>query len=192
MPTARPTVCRHRSSAVADYHDKRHDLPMTVDHYWRRVDSDAVQGLDPPGLRELVPFWFDDRCQQEIRARITVFVEDAGALIGGLLRFGAGNDSDDYAAWLSVSGADGVESDDIGVLTPEEVVKVAEFLSRADPEAWIQQFWIKLAIGVQEMGYQRPFDDEWAQAVVTGVRELTNLFSLAAAAGQSVIVMVVA
>ncbi len=164
---------------------------MTVDTYWRRGDPDAVQGLDPSELRELVPWYFDERFQQEVKARITVLAKDTGMLICILLRLGADNDPDDYAAWLAVEGADGVEDDEmIGVLKPEEVVVVAEFLSRADPAAWMQQFRPTLAIAAQR-SYEQPFDDQWAQAVVDDTKELTELFGLAAAAGEAVTVMVV-
>jgi hypothetical protein len=170
-----------------------HDLLMTVDTYWRRVDPDAVQGLEPPELRALVPFHYDDRFQPEMKAHTTVLAEDTGSLICRLLRLGADNDADDYAAWLAVRGADGVGDDQmIGVLTPEEVIVVAEFLSGADPAAWMQQFRAHLAVLVQKLGYRRPFDDEWARTVVADTKELTALFGLAAAAGEAVIVMVVA
>ena len=140
-----------------------------------------------------MPFHDDDRFPPEMKAHLTVLAEDTGSLICGLLRRGADNDADDYAAWLAVQGADGVGDDQmIGVLTPEEVVLVAEFLSRADPAAWIQQFRADLAVLVQELGYRRPFDDEWARTLVGDTTELTALFGLAAAAGEAVIVMVVA
>lgn len=171
----------------------RQDHPVSVDYFWRRVEPGAVQGLEPLELRELVPYWYDDRFKQEVQARITVATEDSGALIGALLRLGARDPSDDHAAWLAVDGADGLEDDEmIGLLAPDEVAKVAEFLSRADPEDWMRRFRPDLAEIVGELGYRRPFDDHWAQHVVEGAQELTKLFGLAAAEGEAIIVMVVA
>jgi hypothetical protein len=165
---------------------------MTVDSYWRRVDPEAVRDLDPPELRDFVPFYFDDRFVVEVQSRTTVMGRDTGSLLCGLLRLGADDDADDYAAWLAVRGADGVEGDAlIGVLPPEEVVVVAEFLARIDPVAWMRRFRADLAAGADAMGYQHPFDDARAEAVVTDAQDVAALFGLAAAAGEAVIVMVV-
>ncbi|MEV5764980.1 DUF1877 family protein [Micromonospora sp. NPDC052213] len=166
---------------------------MSVDMFWRRVDPGVVQGLEPAELRTLVPYWYDDRFQQETTARITVGAEDTGALIGELLRLGAGDGPDAYGAWLAVDGADGLGGDHmVGVLTPEEVAKATEFLSRAEPAALMQQLRPKLAVAAREMGYKRAFDDEWAQTVVADTQDLTELFRLAGAAGEAVIVAMVA
>jgi hypothetical protein len=178
--------------AVAKHSGDRHDLPVSVDTFWRRTDPNAVQGLDPPKLRTLVPHWFDDRFRDEAKARITVGAEDTGALIGELLRLGADNAHDAETAWLAVS-PEGLDEDYmVGVLTPDEVARVAEFLSHAHPAAWMQQFRPKLAVAAREMGYQRPFDDEWAQTVVTDLEELAEMFRFAAAAAEAVIVTMVA
>lgn len=166
---------------------------VSVEYYWRRTDPDAVLGLEPLESRKLVPRWFDDSFPRETEARITVRAVDNGPLIGILLRLGAADDSDDYSAWLAVSGADGLDGDYmIGVLEPGDVSRIAEFLSRAQPEAWMAEFRPTLAEVVGESGYQPPFDDEWAQSVVGDIKELMELFALAASAGEAVIVMVVA
>jgi len=145
--------------------------------------------LEPLELRALVPYSGErDRLEAESAARITVVAEgDNGRLIGSLLRAGArltSEDSardvasDDYAAWLAVSGAEGLDGEEmIGVLAPDEVAKVAEFLSRAQPEEWMEQL--------------EP-DFAEAESVVSDTRELMELYGLAAAAGEAVIVMVFA
>jgi hypothetical protein len=84
--------------------------------------------LEPLELRALVPYEGQgDRRRQEVAERITVFaVSDNGWLIGALLREGArlgsgDHASDDYAAWLAVNGAEGLDGEDmIGVLAPDE------------------------------------------------------------------------
>jgi hypothetical protein len=167
-----------------------HDPSVGVDGFWRRVELAAVVGLDLSELRKLVPYWFDDDYRQLAEAQIVVGAENTGALISELLRLGAGNGPDAEAAWLAVDGADGL--DDItyavGVLTPEKVAKVAEFLARVDPAAWMQQFRPQLADYCRELGHVAPFDDQWAEVVVTDTKELTQLFRLAAAAGEVVVV----
>lgn len=144
-----------------------------------------MQGLEPLELRALVPYsGEDDRLQAELAARITVAAGgDNARLISSLLRAGArlasdGFDADDYAAWLAVDGAEGLDGEEmIGVLAPDEVAKVAEFLSRARPEEWMREL-------------EPDFAD--AEGVVFGTRELLELYGLAAAAGEAVIVMVFA
>jgi hypothetical protein len=179
--------------SLCDHDDDRHDVPVSADTFWRRVDPGAVHGLDPAELRKLVPYWFDDRFQQERSARIVVGAEDTGALISELLRLGAGDGPDAEAAWLAIDGAAGFGDDDmVGILAPEQVAKAAEFLSRAQPAAWMQQFGPELAAAAREMGYHRPFDEEWAQTVVADTEELMELFRLAAASGEAVIVSMVA
>jgi hypothetical protein len=176
--------------AVAEHHEDWHDPPVGVYVFWRRVELDAVVGLDLSELRKLVPHWFDDDYQQKAEARIVVGAENTGALISKLLRLGADNGPDAEAAWLALDGADGLDDKTymVGVLTPEKVAKVAEFLSRVDPAAWMQQFRPRLANYCRELGHVASFDDEWADSVVADTNELTELFGLAAAAGEVVIV----
>jgi hypothetical protein len=169
------------------------DQPVGVDYYWRRTDPESVRDLEPLELRPLVPYWFDDRFGPETEARITVRAVDTGALIGRLLRLGAADDSDDYSAWLATDGADGLDGHYmIGVLRPDDVSRITEFLSRVQPEAWMAESRPTLAEVASDLGCRTPFDDDWAQSVVWGIKELTELFTLADAAGEAVIVMVVA
>jgi hypothetical protein len=166
---------------------------MSVDTFWRRVNPSVLDGLDPPELRKLVPYWFDDAYEPEAAARITVGAEDTGALLLELLRLGAGDGPDAEAAYLAGESPEGHDDEYmIDVIAPGDVVKVAEFLSRATPAAWMEQYRSQLAVAAHELGYHRPFDDAWAQTVVTDTEELTELFTLAAAAAEAVIISTVA
>lgn len=151
---------------------------------------DDVQGFDAQALRNLVPYWFDDRFDEEREAGIVLGVEDAGALIDALLGFGAANGPDAEAAGLIVEGAPGLDDEMVGVLTPEQVQAAAEFLSRVPVEDWAQRYRLKLADAARQLGYSRPFDDGWANHLVEGARELAVLFQRAADRGEAVIVVV--
>ncbi|MFI7539688.1 hypothetical protein [Actinoplanes sp. NPDC049599] len=165
---------------------------MGVDYFWRRVAEGDVDGLGAAELYEVVPYWFDASFEYESDAGITVGTTDTAALMDKLLRLGAGGGADAESAWLTVDGADGVEDDMVGVLTGAQVVAVADFLSRAQPATWVHRFRAELSDTAQDVGYSRPFDDEWAQALVRDTEELTALFAKAASANESVIVKVVA
>ncbi|WP_433610221.1 hypothetical protein ACQP2P_40560 [Dactylosporangium sp. CA-139114] len=166
---------------------------MGADFFWRRVMPDIVQGLDAASLQALVPWWLDERFQREVEAGLTVGVENIAELIGELLRLGAGTGPDAAAARLAVAGADGLRDSYhmVGVLPPEQVATVAEFLSRAQPAVWVKQFQEEMSTAADDVGLSGHIDGDWAQ-LVQDTEELARVFGLAAEAGEAIVVRVVA
>ena len=150
---------------------------MTAIFYWRRTDP-ALIGPDP---LDLVPSWSDDAFDRERKAGILVAASDTGELITNLLRM-----ADRPADLLP----DDLETDSPSVLSPDQVTDIASALAGIDPEELVQEFRTELADAAEDLGYRRPFDDEWADSVATDLADLRTLFALAAEAGEAVIVTV--
>lgn len=166
---------------------------MGVDYFWKRVPVETVAGSTPKDLAGLVPYWFDDdfTCQQE--AQLLVGADDTGALIEALLGLGAaGTPWEPAAKAFASSPADWDDHRMVGTHDVETVVLVAEFLTAAPADTWAAQHRNDLTEYARELGYHRPFDDDWAEQVVSDVRELAALFKAAADAREAVILKIVA
>jgi hypothetical protein len=151
---------------------------VSVDFFWRRADP-ALLGDDLFGL---VPYWLDEGFGELRDAGLIVGVEGTGELITTLL-------------WLADLPADltpdDLDTDTPGVLPPDEVTAIAAVLAGVEPEALVQQFRGELDEAALEMD-RRPIDDRGAKALADDLARLTALFTSAAAAGQAVVVTVVA
>lgn len=166
---------------------------MTVDVFWKRVPSGVVQGSGPAQLSDLVPHWFDDVFKVEQSSGMLVGTEDTGALISQLLRFGAGDGPG--AAVVELFALEPSDWDDylmVGSLSFNVTRQIAEFLSDAPLERWVQQHHAALAAEAQSMGYRRPFDEDWATQVLSDARELVALFRAAADNDEAIVVKVIA
>lgn len=67
-----------------------------------------------------------------------------------------------------------------------------DLLAAAPVDRWAAHHRTDLAEYARELGYHRPFDDDWAEQVVRDIRELAGLFRAAVAAREAVILKVVA
>jgi uncharacterized protein with von Willebrand factor type A (vWA) domain len=157
---------------------------MGVDMFWRRVPITALDSMTPAEIGDLVPYWHDDRFAAERDAGLLVGVEDTHDLIHALLTLGAGDGPDAEAAALPVYGDPHREKElapMIYLLHPEQVRAAAEFMAGAPLAEWMERHRAALAVEVAELGYRRPFDDEWAARVLADAEELAGLFRRAAA-----------
>jgi hypothetical protein len=166
---------------------------MGVDYFWKRVPVETVGGTTPKELAELVPYWFDEDFTGQRDARLVVGAEDTGALVEALIGMGAAGTTWEPAARAFCSPlADWDDYRMVGTVDTETVSLVADLLATAPVDTWAAQHRADLAEYVRELGYHRPFDDEWAEQVVVDIRELAELFRAAATAREAIILKIVA
>jgi hypothetical protein len=164
---------------------------MGVDSFWKRVPSEAINGCEPKALSSLVPYWFDDRFKIEQDNGILVGAEDTGALIDALLRFGATGEAGAAAvAIFTHLPPDWNDHWMVGTLSPDAVGQISEFLADAPLNEWAEGHRAAMAAEAQALGYHRPFDDDWADQVLSDAREVVELFRAAAASKEAVIVKI--
>jgi hypothetical protein len=163
---------------------------VSVDFFWRRVDAATAQDLDATELRGLMPHWFDEQFATERDAGRMIGVADTADLIHILLVLGAGDGPHAAISRIPVYGAAGLDDSMIGVLTPDQVRHAATFLTQASVEEWVPEHRERLNAYVGELGYHRPFSDEWAEEVAEDARALVTLFARASADGESMIVSI--
>lgn len=166
---------------------------MSVEYFWKRVPVTALTGAAPKEIADLVPYWFDDDYDTQRDAGLVVGAEDTGALICALLGLGSSGTSWDQAArWLVSEPVDWDDDWMTGTIDADAVHLVAGFLAEAPVETWAREHHTALVAYAAELGYQRPFDEEWAEQVVAEVHELRALFGAAATAGEAVVLKIVA
>jgi hypothetical protein len=171
-------------------HQQRGEPPVGVDTFWKRVPASTLDGADPEALSSLVPHWFDAGFDIEQREGLLVGVEDTGALIGALLRYGVSDDASNAAATYFESPASWDDAWMVGSIPPAAVGQISDFLAGAPLDIWAQQARSTLAAEAQRFGYQRHFDDRWAANVLDDAQEVARLFHAAAADGQAIIMTI--
>lgn len=163
---------------------------VSVDFFWRRVDAAIAQDLDATELWGLMPHWFDEQFATERDAGRMIGVADTADLIHSLLVLGAGDGPYAAVSLVPVYGVIGLDDSMIGVLTPDQVRHAATFLTQAPVEEWVPEHRERLNAVVAELGYHRPFSDQWADEVAEDARALVTLFARASADGEAIIVSV--
>jgi hypothetical protein len=161
---------------------------MGVDIFWRRIPEQAVRGLPPKELSDLVPYWFDEEFATLRDAGLLVAGEDTCGLVGALFLHGtAGGRHAGLARWLAAGPPQWDDDHAVGALSPDFVRKAADFLATAPIDDWVVEHREALAADARSMGYQSPFDDEWCERVRRDAHALAALFRAAAERGEAVI-----
>jgi hypothetical protein len=163
-----------------------------IQYYWKRVPREAVVDRSVEELKAMVPDWFTDEFRTESAQGIVLCAQDTGALIEQLFRLGF--DDDPTAADHNPVGdpPDWYDLYYLGTYSPEHVREMAQVLSNAPLERWADQYRPHLAEYAADLMYTRPFDDEWAAAVLSDAQGLAHVFATAAGNGEAIIYRCVA
>lgn len=161
---------------------------MGIEFYWKRIPTEVAATSSAAELRTLVPRWSDEPFEAECASGILVMSEE-GAIISALLRLAATGEAGEAAADAFRTAPDDWDVNlEIGTLAPDAVRTIANLLVDAPLEEWMEEHRAALGNEVAEMGYVAPFTDDWAEQVLVDARDLTDLFRVAAAQSETVIV----
>jgi hypothetical protein len=161
---------------------------MTVDTFWKRIPAESIRDRAPSALRALVPHFLEEGFEAEQDRGTLVGVEDTAALIGALLRLGAGDGPD--AAAARRFGDLPPDWDDywmIGTLDADMVRQIAGLFANATLDTWALRHGAALTAEATELGYYDAQSERLLDTLLGDAREVAALFIAAAADQEAVI-----
>ncbi|MFJ4833349.1 DUF1877 family protein [Streptomyces sp. NPDC088747] len=168
---------------------------MSVSLFCRRTSAESVSSLSPQDLLELVPDWGEQpelwdtglvtgvefHCSVLHRVLVESCPEQTSN--AELPVFGGEPRKD---LWTSPDG-EVEEYTVVSVLTPEAVAAAAGVLNSARYEAWVSGNHHRMTGMVQELGFSRSWDDDWARQVSGDLDDLAAFYLTAADAGDAMV-----
>jgi hypothetical protein len=156
-----------------------------VDVFWRRVSGD---GFVAPGsmaeVRVLAPHFAEDGYPEAVEAGLLVGAEAFGEMVPALVRLAAPDHPAAKLVWPSTWDEDLMTA----MVGADDVREISDLLVNSPLTEWAERFRVPLAAEF----YLPELPDDVVEVVAQDAREVADLFAAAAAAGDAILMRVIA